>query len=233
MTLKNKLAVITGVSSGIGLATTNALLSLEATVIGWGRTRPDITHENFHFYPTDITSFDAVASAYAETTKAHGSTIDILINNAGMGVFAPMEETSNDDWHRMFDTNVHGLFYCSKLIIPGMKKNKSGYIINIASIAATMASPNLSGYCGTKYAVRGISHSMYKELRYDGIKVSAIYPGSVKTKFFDKIDAIEASDNMMMPEDIAGTIVHLLGTSPNYHTVDVEVRPLMPKGKPQ
>ncbi len=231
MTLKNKMAVITGVSSGIGLATAKALLDLGAKVVGWGRSKPDIDEERFYFYSTNITDFDAVQHSYKQTVEDIGAPIDILINNAGMGVFAPIEETPNEVWHQMFDTNVHGLFYCSKLVIPGMKANKSGYIINIASIAGTTASPNLAGYCGTKFAVRGISHSMYKELRYDGIKVSAIYPGSVKTKFFDKIDEIQANDNMMMPEDIAGTIIHLLGTSPNYHTVDVEVRPLMPKGR--
>ena len=106
-----------------------------------------------------------------------------------------------------------------------------GHIINIASIAATTGIPKMAGYCATKHAVRGISQSMYKELREFGIKVTTIYPGSVKTNFFDNIEAIDANNNMMMPEDIASTILHVLQSPDNYHHVDIEVRPLRPKGK--
>jgi short-subunit dehydrogenase len=86
------------------------------------------------------------------------------------------------------------------------------------------------GYAATKHAVTGLSHSLFMELRTYGIKVSCIYPGSVKTGFFDGIDGLEAHDNMMSPSDIANTIIHVLESPPNYHFVDIEVRPLKPKG---
>ena len=106
-----------------------------------------------------------------------------------------------------------------------------GHIVNIASIAGTTGISGMSAYCGSKFAVRGISQSMYKELRDFGIKVSCVLPGSVQTNFFDDIDGMEAHEHMMRAEDIAESIIHLLKTSGNYHPVELEVRPLRPKGK--
>ena len=131
----------------------------------------------------------------------------------------------------MFKTNVDSIFYCSKSIIPVMKENNGGHIVNISSIAGTNGISGMAAYCATKHAVRGLSQSMFKELRNYGIKVSTIYPGSTKTNFFDDIDSVTTHDNMMMPEDIAQTIVQVLETSANYLPVDIEVRPLQPKGK--
>lgn len=147
-----------------------------------------------------------------------------------MGYEGAFEELEPKKWQAMFETNVNGIFYCSRLVIPQMKKNDEGHIINISSIAGTTGIPGMSAYCGTKHAVRGISHSMYKELRKYGIKVTTIYPGSVNTNFFDDIDSVTANENMMRPEDIADSILHCLKTHPNYHQVDLEVRPLKPKG---
>lgn len=157
----------------------------------------------------------------------------MLVNNAGLGRSSTLEDQSLDDWHLMFDTNVHGLFYCTRLVIPAMKERGEGHVINISSIAGTTGIEQMSAYCATKHAVRGISHSLYKEVRDYGVKVTCIYPGSVQTNFFDNIDSVTVNDNMMRPEDIASTILHCLESHPNYHHVDIEVRPLMPKGRKQ
>ncbi len=231
MDLKNKVAVITGVSRGIGLATLKLLLSKGMTVVGWGRTKPNVEDKNFHFFRTDIRYFTAVEKSYHKTVELIRSDIHVLINNAGVGFVSRIELADVEEWKEMFDTNVHGLFYCSKAVVPKMKEMEMGHIINIASIAATTGIPQMAGYCATKHAVRGISQSMYKELREFGIKVTTIYPGSTKTNFFDNIAEIDANDNMMMPDDIAATILHVLETPDNYHHVDIEVRPLRPKGK--
>ena len=111
-----------------------------------------------------------------------------------------------------------------------MRANREGHIINISSIAGLEGIPTMTGYCATKHAVRGLSHSLYKEVRDYGVKVTCIYPGSVKTNFFDDIDSVKLTDNMMRPQDIASTIVFSLETYANFHQVDIEVRPLMPKG---
>lgn len=231
MELNNKIAVVTGVSKGIGLELVKLLLGKGTIVAGWGRTQPELTHENFHFFSCDVSLEDEVEKAYLATVSKLGFDIRVLVNNAGFGVAGPMETMSSEDWKSMFDTNVHGIFYVSKRLIPAMKAADEGHIINVASIAGLNGVANFAGYVGTKHAVRGISHSMYMELRDFGIKVSTIYPGSIQTNFFDKIEGMAAHENMMRPQDVAQTIIQTLETHPNYFVADVECRPLRPRGK--
>lgn len=231
MNLEGKVAVVTGVSKGIGLATVKSLLEKGAIVAGWGRTAPELKHENFHFFECDVRYNESVQRAFDQTISHLGTHVQVLVNNAGLGVAGFLEDMSLDDWHTMFETNVNGIFYCTRLVLPGMKELEEGHIINISSIAGTTGIEQMSGYCGTKHAVRGISHSLYKEVRNYGVKVTCIYPGSVQTNFFDNIESVTVNENMMRPEDIASTILHALESHPNYHHVDIEVRPLMPKGK--
>ncbi len=231
MDLRNQIAVVTGVSKGIGLEVVKLLLDKEVTVAGWGRNTPDLEHENFHFFSCDVAVEEQVEKAFQDTTAKLGSDIRILINNAGFGVAGPLETFSSDEWKAMFDTNVHGIFYTTKRLIPGMKDADEGHIINVASIAGLNGVKDFAGYVGTKHAVRGISHSLYMELRDFGIKVSTIYPGSVQTNFFDEIPGMAAHEHMMRPVDVALTIVQTLETHPNYFVADVECRPLRPRGK--
>lgn len=226
--MEKSVAVITGVSKGIGRSTALLLLKNNYFVIGWGRTNTIENQEDYYFIKTDIQSEKEVGEAYNRTIEKCGK-VDVLINNAGLGFEGNFEEISSEKWHQMFDTNVNGLFYCTKAVIPGMKERESGYIINISSIAGNTGIKRMAGYCATKFAVKGISQSLYKEVRDYGIKVSCIYPGSTKTNFFDAIDSVELNDQMMRPEDIAETILHCLESHPNYHHVDIEVRPLRPK----
>jgi len=231
MNIENKIAIVTGVSKGIGLETAKMLLSRGCKVAGWSRSDVELIHPNFKFFAVDVANLDSVNQGFEKTILHFHDDIDILINNAGLGYEYPFEDTPMDLWHQMFSTNVDGIFYCSRLVIPGMKKKDNGHIINISSIAGTNGIVNMSAYCATKHAVRGLSQSMFKELRNFGIKVTCIYPGSTKTNFFDEIKSVTTSDNMMMPQDIAGSILQCLETSDNYHPVDIEVRPLRPKGR--
>jgi NADP-dependent 3-hydroxy acid dehydrogenase YdfG len=229
MDLKNQVAIVTGSSKGIGLATVKALLSKGVKVAGWSRSETAIDHPNFNYYQADVGNQESVAAAFAKTKNDFG-TIAILINNAGLGFTGNLDELPMEHWHAMFNINVNGIFYCSRLVIPEMKKLGYGHIINISSIAGMTGIEGMSGYCATKFAVRGLSGAMFKEVRNFGIKVSCVYPGSVNTNFFDSIESVQANANMMKPEDIAGTIIHFLETNPNYLPVDIEVRPLKPKG---
>ncbi|UZD22054.1 SDR family NAD(P)-dependent oxidoreductase [Algoriphagus halophytocola] len=231
MQLNNQTAVVTGVSKGIGLEVVKLLLAKGTTVAGWGRNSPDFQHENFHFFTCDLSVESSVENAFQETTTKLGTDIRILVNNAGFGIAGKFEEMSSEDWKAMFDTNVHGIFYVSKRLVPAMKAADEGHILNVASIAGLNGVANFAGYVGTKHAVRGISHSMYMELRDFGIKVSTIYPGSTQTNFFDDIAGASAHEHMMRPEDVAQTIVQTIETHPNYFVADVECRPLRPKGK--
>ena len=231
MELKNKVAVVTGVSKGLGLEIVKLLLEKGVIVAGWGRTQPDFTHPHFHFFTCDVADEAQVANAYSDTVATLGEDIRILVNNAGFGVAGPLETMSSTDWKSMFDTNVHGIFYATKRVIPAMKAADEGHILNVASIAGLNGVANFAGYVGTKHAVRGISHSLYMELRDFGIKVSTIYPGSIQTHFFDDIPGMDANEHMMRPEDVALTVVQTLETHSNYFVVDVECRPLRPKEK--
>lgn len=230
MRLEGKNAIITGVSKGIGKATVKLLLESGVKVAGWSRNDPGISDDKFFFYKTDVGSIENVNQAYKATIEHWNDTPDILINNAGVGYESAIEDMSPEQWHEMFNINVNGIFYTTRLVVPEFKKKEESHIINISSIAGNTGIPGMSGYCGTKHAVTGISHALYKELRNFGIKVTCIYPGSVQTNFFDKINSVEANKNMMQPVDIASTIMHCLASSGNYHHVDIEVRPLKPKG---
>lgn len=231
MNLKGKVAIVTGVSKGIGLETVKQLLAAGAYVAGWGRTAPAIEHDNFHFVATDVSDWENVQASYQTTLEKLGKPA-VLVNNAGMGHQGLIHEMPVEEWREMFDINVHGLFYCIKVAVPAMIELGEAHVINISSIAGTLGVKSMSGYVGTKHAVRGIGHSIFQELRDYGIKVTTIYPGSVNTNFFDKIEFADANDNMMRPEDVATSVVQCLETHENYHVVDLEVRPLWPKGKP-
>ncbi len=229
--IQGKLIIITGTNKGIGLATINSLLNRGAIVAGWGRSNT-VTHSNYKFFKCDVRFEDQIKTALQETISHFKMPIFGLINNAGLGKFASLEEITNENWHLMFDTNVHGTMYCCKAVAPIMKNEFAGHIINIVSIAGLEGIKNASGYCATKFAVKGFSHSIYKELREFGVKVTCIYPGSVNTHFFDEIESVTASENMMSPNDISELILTLLETDPNLLPVDLEIRPLMPQGKP-
>lgn len=228
MDLSGKTAVVTGVSRGIGLATVKALLARGAKVAGWGRTNNDIQDEDYLFVHTDIRNLDQVASAYNKTIDKF-EKVDILVNNAGLGYFKKLDDMPFELWKEMFDTNVHGIFFCTKAVLTGMKERQFGHIINISSIAGLEGIPEATGYCGTKHAVRGISHALFKEVRKKGIKVTCVYPGSVETRFFDHYDYVTPNETMMQSADIAKAIIDLLETSDNVVPMDLELRPINPK----
>ncbi len=231
MELKNKTAIITGASKGIGLELVKLLLAKGMKVAGWSRTAPELSAPNFLFVKTDVSDADSVNDAYKETVNKFGEDIQVLVNNTGLGYFGMMENMPFSEWKQMFDVNVHGIYFCTNAVIPQMKTLDEGHIINISSIAGNTGISGAAGYCGSKHAVAGISHALYAELRDFGIKVTCIYPGSVKTNFFDNTDLADANDNMMRPQDVAASVVHCLETHGNYLPVDLEIRPLRPKGK--
>jgi NADP-dependent 3-hydroxy acid dehydrogenase YdfG len=230
MELKGKNAIVTGVSRGIGKACVLALLERGVKVAGFGMRAPDYSHANFRFIATDVRDHLKVEASFQKAMEFLGNELHILVNNAGLGYFGYMEDTTVEQWKELFETNVNGIFYCCRLALPGMKKQQYGHIINIASTAALEGMAQVSAYCGTKWAVKGISESLYKELRDFKIKVTCICPGSVQTDFFRNSPSVQPHSYMLQPEDVASTILHALEMPDNFHHVNIEVRPLQPKG---
>jgi NAD(P)-dependent dehydrogenase (short-subunit alcohol dehydrogenase family) len=233
MVLKGKTAIVTGASKGIGLAIVEELLERGVKVAGWSRTDPGISDNDFQFVKADVQSVESIEAAYKATVAKFGATIDFLINNAGLGIPSAFEDTKPEDWQTMFRTNVDSIFYISRLLVPQMKQNDFGHIINISSIAGLNGVKGYSAYSATKHAVTGLTHSMMMELRDFGIKVTGVYPGSTNTHFFEGRHTSTPPENMMRPEDIAKSVVELLDTHPNYLPGDIELRPLRPQGKPK
>ena len=223
MDLENRKAIVTGASKGIGLSISKALTEEGVQVAGWSRTPPaNFRHSNFHFVETDLTIESSVEDAFKNTKRLLGDDISILINNAGAGYRGPMEDTPSEEWKRLFDLNVHGIYYTTKRIIPGMKSRREGHIINISSGAGTNGIAEMSAYCGTKHAVVGISESLHQELRVFGVKVTCLSPGSVDTGFSS------SKKNKLKPDDLAASVIHILSCPKNFHYTDLQVRPLQP-----
>lgn len=229
MLLQNSIAVVTGISKGIGYSICRQLLEQGARVYGLGRNNNDIQHPAYTFISCDVRHWNEVQQAF-ETILQQNSKIDILINNAGLGYFGYLEEMPVEQWHEMYETNVNGIFYCCKMALPEMKKQQYGHIVNIASTAALEGMPQVAAYCGSKWAVKGISESLFREVRDFRIKVTCVYPGSVKTDFFRNSPSVQPHDYMLMPEDVALAILQALQMPDNFHTVNLEIRPLQPKG---
>lgn len=234
MDIASKVAVITGASSGIGTAFSQALVEKGATVYGLARSSGKLEQvqqklgNSFIPITLDITSHDAIDQWVDETFNEQSP--DILINNAGLGRFGNVDTLPLEDWDRMISTNLSGVFYMCRQIVPLMKSNTNGcHIINIASIAGKIGNPQLSGYNASKFGVRGFSEALFKELRYEGIKVTCFCPGSIATNFFNEANDSESHANMMQPNEVADVLVNVLETPDNFLINEITMRPLNPK----
>lgn len=234
MNIKDKIAIVTGASSGIGAEFSRKLVEEGAKVYGLARSLDqlkklqDILGGSFLPVELDVTDYEKITN-WTDNTFSKKISPDILINNAGIGIFGPVDELKTEDWEKMINVNINGIFYLTRQIVPFMKSSGShSHIINISSVAGLLGNPNLSGYNASKFAVRGFSEALFKELRYDKIKVSCMFPGSIATSFFDKAGA-QTHENMMQPEDVANTLMHLLKTPDNMLINEITMRPLNPK----
>lgn len=235
MNLKSKVAIVTGASSGIGAEFCKMLVASGAIVYGLARSGDKLQSlqkkfgGNFRPVIVDITQPEEV-ERWVEATFHVEHVPDILINNAGVAYFSNVDELKISEWEAMIQVNLSGIFYLTRLIVPFMKENENVcHIINIASIAGLLGNPTMSGYNASKYGVRGFSEALFKELRYDGIKVSCVLPGSIATGFFTDIDEEKDYPHMMAPNEVAETVKFLLETSDNFLINEITMRPLNPK----
>jgi NAD(P)-dependent dehydrogenase (short-subunit alcohol dehydrogenase family) len=239
MDLRDKVAVVTGASRGLGRAFSEALAESGARVFGLARSKDDLAEtrdaigDAFTPVTCDVTDREAVVAAF-ERVRQDAGRCDVLINNAGLGGFAQIEDLTEDQWETMIDVNLRGVVLCTRAAVPMMKDQNErdgfgGHIVNIASVAGLVGNANISVYNMTKFGVRGFSEALMKELRDDRIKVTCVYPGSVATHFFE-VSGSQGSPGAMRPEDVAATVMHVIESSPNYLISEVVMRPLRPKG---
>lgn len=239
MDLTDSVAVVTGASSGLGTHFAESLIEHGAVVYGLARStdkldalRDDLGSQ-FHPVECDVRDEDQVHEAF-ETVRNESGRIHVLLNNAGLGQFGPVEDLPLEDWDVQMDTNVRGVFLCTREVVPTMRKQNDetgfgGHIVNVASIAGLLGNPNLTAYNASKFGLRGFSEALMKEVREDGIRVTCMYPGSIETKFFD-VAGVEMTDNPLQPEDVAATVLHILKSPANHLISEVVMRPLRPRG---
>lgn len=239
MDLHGKVVVVTGASAGLGRSFSRSLVARGSRVYGLARRKTALDSlqqelgESFTPVLCDVTREAEVSRVFADLARSPGR-VDALINNAGLGRFGPVDSLATRLWALQMDTNLSGVFFCTRAVVPLMKAQNArtgfgGHIVNIASIAGIIGNPNLSAYNATKFGLRGFSEALMKELRADGIKVTSVCPGSVRTTF-GRDAGSRGAPNPMQPQDIADTVVHILEGPDNYLISEVVMRPLRPRG---
>lgn len=232
--LEGKAAIVTGSTRGIGRAIARALAAQGAKVLVCGRSADasqavarELAQETGAMVvgqACDVGDSGQVAALFARAEQEFGG-IDIVVNNAGLGVFSPMVDLTDDDWHRVIETNLTGVFYCSREAVRGFRKRGGGYLFQIGSLAGRNPFGGGSVYNASKFGLRGFSEAMMLDHRYDNIRVTNIAPGSVDTEFSPHSGR---SSWKIAPEDIARIVVDLLAMPARTMVSYVEMRPSMP-----
>lgn len=230
--LQGKTAVVTGGTRGIGYAVAEALLGAGAAVAICGRSEEGVRRAvgslsakgRIEGRPADVSRWEEVERFFAFVEGELGGP-DILINNAGVGVFAPAAELSLEDWRRTIETNLTGAFYATRAAVPGMRARGGGFIINISSLAGKNPFAGGAAYNASKFGLNGFSEALMLDYRYEGIRVATIMPGSVATEF----GRSGPEDWKIAPEDIAAIVLFLLRMPARTLVSRVEVRPSRPR----
>jgi 3-oxoacyl-[acyl-carrier protein] reductase len=236
---KDKVALVTGSTKGIGLAIAEALLNEGMKVVVSARNKAETaavaaaferSHEGRVLgAPCDVRREADVEALFRAADRAFGG-VDVLVNNAGIGFFKNLEETSLEEWNSIIETNLTGVFLCTRAAIPRMRKRGGGYVINLSSLAGRNAFPTATAYNTSKFGLNGLSEALMQEVRYDGIRVSYVMPGSVNT-YFNGATPDPAAAWKIQPEDVAEIVVDLLRHPARSLPSRVEIRPSQPPRK--
>lgn len=239
MEIKGKSAIVTGSTKGIGRAIAEALVREGANVCVSARDVDEIKRAVDELGDLgdaqvtgavcDVRDYESVRALFAHAVAELGG-VDVLVNNAGVGLFGRVEEMSPEDFRAVLETNLFGVFHCCREAIPLMKERGGGYVINISSLAGANPHPEMAAYNASKFALNGFSEALMQEVRQDGIKVSYVMPGSVNTAFGG--DAPDESKSwQLQPDDIARVVLDLLRHDERSLPSRVEIRPSRPPKK--
>jgi 3-oxoacyl-[acyl-carrier protein] reductase len=230
--LSGQTAVVTGAGRGIGAAIAERLASMGANVVLCGRTAKHleatasaISGAGGHAQARqcDVSDLGSVGVLAAWVERTAGR-VDILVNNAGVGSFAaPLYQMTPEEWEKVLNTNLRGVFYCIRAFAPLMIRGKAGHIINISSLAGKNALPNGAAYAASKWGLNGLSYSVAEELRVHNIRVSVVCPGSVNTE----LSPHEGKNphKMLKPDDVAHVVGMLVSQAPQSFVSEVLIRP--------
>jgi NAD(P)-dependent dehydrogenase (short-subunit alcohol dehydrogenase family) len=237
MALTNNVAYITGGTKGIGFAIAQALLEQGMNVAISGRNLVDARTcakalsddpERILGIGSDVRDMTDEANAIAAVLDKWGR-LDVLIANAGVGHFAMIDELTDEQWHEVIDTNLTGVFHSLRASLDALKSSR-GYVITIASLAGTNFFAGGTAYNASKFGLVGFTQAAMLDLRYHGIKVTTIMPGSVSTYFNDRTPS-EQDAWKIQPEDIGQMVIDLLNMHPRTLPSKIEVRPSQPPRK--
>lgn len=232
--LKDQVAVVTGGNRGIGRGIVEALAKEGATVFLTARTQESADKAAKEVdngavgIACDVRQYDQVAKLFAAVAQRAGG-VDVLVNNAGIGLFGPVADTSPEDWRAVIETNLNGVFYCCREAVPQMRTRGGGYIFNVSSLAGKNPFVNGAAYNASKFGLNGFSEALMMEVRYDGIRVSYLMPGSVATDFGR--GSTSKSDWALTPSDVADVVIDLLRSPKRALYSRVEMRPSKPPRK--
>jgi 3-oxoacyl-[acyl-carrier protein] reductase len=236
-TLTGRVAIVTGGSRGIGLAIARALLAegAQVTITGLDEAHLSVARRqlegagpgSIEALRADVRKYDDVRHAVDATVARFGG-LDYLVNNAGVGVFADVAAMTPEQWSRVIDTNLTGVYYACHAALPHLRKRRGGFIINISSLAGKHAFSGGAAYCASKSGLNAFSEALMQEVRYDNIRVSYVMPGSVATGFSGN-DEARGSDWKISPDEVAEVVVNLLRHNPRSLPSRVELRPSKPR----
>jgi 3-oxoacyl-[acyl-carrier protein] reductase len=237
--LTGKVAIVTGGSRGIGLAIARALVAEGVHVAITGRSAAQLAAAAsviesagpgaVESLQADVREYDAVERAVAATVARFGG-LDILINNAGVGVFADVASMTPNQWADVIDTNLTGPYNTCHASLPHMRRRGGGFIINISSLAGDNPFVNGAAYCASKAGLNAFSEALMQEVRYDNVRVSYVMPGSVATGFSGRAENAGA-DWKASSADVAEVVLNLLRQDPRSLVSRVELRPSKPPRK--
>jgi 3-oxoacyl-[acyl-carrier protein] reductase len=236
-TLNGKVAIVTGGSRGIGLAIARALVSQNVQLAITGRNEASLSSARQRIegagpgavetLRADVRRYDEVKHAVDATVARFGG-LDILINNAGVGIFGDVRSMTPEQWSEVIETNLTGAFNMTHAALPHMQRRGGGFIINISSLAGKNPFADGAAYCASKAGLNAFSEALMQEVRYDNVRVAYVLPGSVSTAFSSG-DETKGADWKIAPDEVAEVVVNLLRHNARSLPSRVELRPSKPR----